>query len=224
MAEVEKSAPSVEEALEAALAELGVSEQEATVEVVQEPRTGVLGIGGQPAIVRVRTTGSGADAESDEAIEEQAEIAAEFVEGLLEEIGLEADIEINTVPEGTYVEVWAVDEGESMGTLIGRKGSTLDALQDLVRSVVLQRTGERCHVLIDVEDYRKRRRDQVRRHAQDASARVKRSGKPESLPPMNAYERKIAHDAVAEAGGLETASEGEEPNRRVIIRRAGPQA
>jgi spoIIIJ-associated protein len=94
----------------------------------------------------------------------------------------------------------------------------------LVRSVVMRQTGERCSVLVDVEDYRKRRRDQVLRHASDAAARVRRTGNEVALEPMSAYERKLVHDAVAAIGGLETLSEGQEPNRRVVVRVASSGA
>jgi spoIIIJ-associated protein len=217
MQEVERSAPTVEEAVEAALAELGVSEQEAEVEVVQEPRSGLLGIGGQEAVVRVRAR---SDAQADaEDVDEQAEVAADFVEGLLEAVGVVGEVDVNEVDGVTYVEIWADDDPDALGLLIGKRGNTLESIQELVRIVVHRATGERCSVLVDVEDYRKRRRAQVLHRARDAAHRVKKSGRQEALEPMSAYERKLVHDAVAEMGGLETASEGEEPDRRVVIRR-----
>jgi len=224
MAEIERSAASVEEAIEAALAELGISEQEAHVEIVQEGRSGFLGLAAQPAIVRVRATsaapGGGPPEESSEELEEQLGVAEEFLLGLLERMGLVADVEPAVVDGAAYVDVWGRDDGDDVGILIGRRGHTLESLQELVRSVVHQRTGERCEVLVDVEDYRKRRRSRLERVAQDAARRVRKTGKPEALEPMNAYERKIVHDSVAGIGGLATASEGEEPNRRVVIRRS----
>jgi spoIIIJ-associated protein len=219
MLEVERSAPTVEEALEAALAELGVSEQEAEVEIVQEPRSGLLGIGGQAAVVRVRTRGA-SDEESED-VDEQAEIAADFVEGLLDAIGVVGEVDVNEVDGVTYVEIWADDDPDALGLLIGKRGNTLESVQELVRIVVHRVTGERCSVLVDVEDYRKRRRAQVLHRARDAARRVKKSGRQEALEPMSAYERKLVHDAVAEMGGLQTASEGEEPERRVVISRNG---
>ena len=105
-----------------------------------------------------------------------------------------------------------------MGVLIGRHGHTLDALQELVKGTVHHQTGDRCRVVVDVEDYRKRRRDMVARRAQDAARRVLRSGKAETLEPMGAFERKIVHDLVGQFEGLETASEGQEPNRFVVVR------
>jgi spoIIIJ-associated protein len=115
--------------------------------------------------------------------------------------------------------VWGVSAQEDMGLLIGKRGHNLDALQELVRSHVQRQTDQRCHVLVDVEDYRKRRRTMIARMAHDAARRVQKTGRPESLEPMTAYERKVVHDTVAELGGLETASEGEEPQRFVVIRR-----
>jgi spoIIIJ-associated protein len=216
MREVERSAPSVEEAIEAALEELGVSEQEAHVEIVQEPRQGLLGIGSHEAVVRVsvpevEVTG--------ELAEEQAEIAAEFLEGLLERMGITADVENDVVDGVMYVDILGAQEDEGMGILIGRHGQTLDALQQLVRAAVQRRTEGRCVVMVDVEDYRKRRRSQLSAKAREAAKRVKRSGRQERMEPMNAYERKIVHDAAGEVAGVETSSEGEDPERRVVIRR-----
>ncbi len=227
MQEIERSAASVEEAIELALRDLGVSEQEAQVSIVQEPRSGFLGLNSQAAVVRVRVAGgppAGGDGERDEAeqaaIDEQADLAADFVEGTLAAMDLDADVEISDADGLTYVDIWGVEGGEDMGLLIGKGGHTVDALQELVRGFVYHRTGERCRVLVDVEDYRKRRRSQLIRKARDAARDVKRSGTPQALEPMNAFDRKIVHDAVAEVGGLETASEGEEPDRRVVIRRS----
>jgi spoIIIJ-associated protein len=243
--EIERSAASVEEAIEAALQELGISEQEASIQILQEPRSGILGIKSQPAVVRVRATrpvpkpvgpaddelhdegdeGSdpredGEDLPDQEDREDQADAAADFVQGLMDAMGLEADVEIQTVDRITYVDVWAATEGDDMGLLIGKHGHTLDALQELVRSHVQRRVGGRCLVQIDVEDYRKRRRSRVASRAREVANRVKRSGRAEALEPMGAFERKIVHDTVAGVGGLETASEGEEPSRRVVVRKA----
>ncbi len=269
MREVERSAGSVEEALEVALAELGVSEQEADVEILQEPRGGFLGMGSQPAVVRVRVrgdstddragsgvpstpvdddgmgppqapggaaedgdAGEGPEPDSDSAAEEQApempadlremledqaDIVADFLEGLFDAMDLRAEVETG-VEQGTmYVDIWATDDDENVGLLIGRHGQALDALQEIVRAIVLRRTDERCQVVVDVEDYRKRRKAQLVSRARQTARRVQKSGRPEELEPMNAFERKIVHDAVAAIGGVTTGSEGEDPDRRVVI-------
>jgi spoIIIJ-associated protein len=287
MPEVERSAPSVEEAIDLALADLGVSEQEATVEVVQEARGGFLGVGAQPAVVRVRapersipseqgvhggpvsddaaeprdslatidsdvsavggdvTTGpdhrsvapgTAADADAGQEpssreeqrdepdVDDQADVAADFLEDVLDRMGMDAVVEIVDVDGITYVDIWGEDDEDSIGALIGRRGATLDGLQELVRSVIQRQTGERCQVVVDVEDYRKRRRSQLIRMAHQAATKARRTGQAQTLEPMTAYERKLVHDAVADLGDLTTESEGEEPNRRVVIRAGAAQS
>ncbi len=214
--EIERSAASVEEAIEAALADLGISEQEARIQILQEPRQG-SGLNAQAAVVRVRPAPS---APSEEERGEQAEAAAAFLRGLLQAMELDADVEIQSPSEITYVDIWSTDADEDMGLLIGKGGHTLDALQELVRGSVQRLVEGRCLVQVDVEDYRKRQRSRIAGRAGEVARRVKKTGRPESLDPMPAFERKVVHDTVSDIGGLETASEGEEPNRRVVIRRA----
>jgi spoIIIJ-associated protein len=132
---------------------------------------------------------------------------------------LDADVDHNVVDGVMYVDILAGQDAEGMGLLIGRHGQTLDALQEVVRCAVQRRTESRCRVMVDVEDYRKRRRSQLIQRVRSVAARVRRTGKPERMDAMNPYERKIVHDAAAEVGGVETASEGEEPDRRVVIRK-----
>jgi spoIIIJ-associated protein len=227
--EVERSAPSVEEAIEAALAELGATEQEVAVQILQEPRSGFLGVGGQEAVVRVRVRARREEA-SEEDLEEQAEIAADFVEGLLSRMGLVADVEQGVADGTMYLNVVGGEsesqdgedeDGEDMGLLIGRHGQTLEAVQELTRVVVSHRTGLRCRVIVDVEDYKKRQRARLVSKAREVAKRVAKTGREEVLDPMNPYERKVVHDAVAEVSGVESSSRGEEPDRRVVIRPRG---
>jgi spoIIIJ-associated protein len=222
--EVERSAPSVEQAIELALTELGASEQEVSVQILQEPKGGFLGVGSQDAIVRVRVTGRAAPEVADEDLEEQGDIAAEFLDGIVSRLGIDADVE-PVFRDGTmYVEILPPEDAEpeddedDMGLLIGRHGQTLEALQDLARTVVGNRTGGGARIVVDAEDYRRRQRSRLEAHARDVARRVARSGREEALEPMNAYERKIVHDAVATVRGVETTSRGEEPDRRVVIR------
>jgi spoIIIJ-associated protein len=218
--EIEGSAPSVEEAIEVALAELGATEQEVTVQILQEPREGFGGVGSQEAVVRVRLRARREEA-SEEDLEEQAEIGAEFLEGLLARIGFMAEVQPR-VDQGTmYLDVVAgeaEDDEEDMGLLIGRHGQTLEAVQELTRVVVSHKTGLRCRVIVDVEDYKKRQRARLVSKAVEIARRVARTGREEALDPMNAYERKVVHDAVAAVSGVESSSRGEDPDRRVVIR------
>lgn len=216
MREVERSAGSVEEAIEAALEELGVSEQEASVVIVQDSQRGLLGFGSQEAIVRVRVRDDLVSAEA----EEHAELAEDFLAGLLELMDVDADLDHDVVDGVMYVDILAGGD-EGIGLLIGRHGQTLDALQELMRSAVQRQTESPCRVMVDIEDYRKRRRSQLSDRARTAVAKVRRTGQPESLEPMNAYERKVIHDVAGEVGGVETSSEGEDPERYVVIHKKG---
>jgi spoIIIJ-associated protein len=220
--EIRRSAPSVEEAVEAALGELGLSEQEADVEVVQEPRSGLLGVGAQEAVVVVRARVRSEDDLSEEDLEEQAEVAAEFLEGMLERMGIQANVEPNLEDGTMYVDVIGPEpDDEDMGLLIGRHGLTLEAVQELTRVVVAQRTGQRARVVVDVEDYRKRQIDRLTARIRETAARVRRTGRSEALEPMNPFLRRIVHGTVAEVDGVDSASEGEGAERRVVIRRRG---
>jgi spoIIIJ-associated protein len=218
--EIERSAPSVEEALEAALEELGATEQQVVVQIVQEPRGGFLGVGSQDAVVRVRLKNRPGDLTEDD-LEEQGEIAADFLEGLLTRMGLTAGVELNFEDGTMYVDILGTDpDDEDMGLLIGRHGQTLEALQELTRMAVIHRTGLRSRVVVDVEDYKKRQRDRLEARAREIAKRVARSGQEEELEPMNPYERKLVHDVVAAVEGATSSSRGEEPERFVVIQRS----
>lgn len=221
MEEIRRSAPSVEEALEAALGELGLSEQEADVEVVQEPRSGVFGVGAQEAIVVVRARARPGGDVSDDDLEDQAEIAAEFLEGMLERMGIAATVE-PALEDGTmYVDVIGPEpDDEDMGLLIGRHGQTLEAIQELTRVVIGRRTGLPARVVVDIEDYRKRQIERLFARVREIANRVVRTGRSETLEPMNPFLRKMVHTAVAEVDGVESSSEGEGAERRVVIRRS----
>jgi spoIIIJ-associated protein len=168
--------------------------------------------------------GSGVEGEAREGVEtdapdleEQADAMADFVEELLERMGVDAIAEPTTHRGHVYVDI--VDGPEDdMALLIGRHGQTLDAIQELARTAVGRRLDDRIRVLIDVGDYRKRAEDRLVEHAREVAERVDGTGKEEHLDPMNAYERKLVHDVVAEFDGLESVSEGADPDRFVVIK------
>jgi len=211
----EKAAPSVEEAVEAALAELGITEQEARVEVLQEAKGGFLGVGAQEAVVRVTERSAAPDPED---LEEQADAVADFLDELLQHMDIDAAAEPVLHGDHMYVDVVGDDE-DDMALLIGRHGQTLDAIQELTRMAVGRRLDERIRVLVDVEDYRKRHEDRLVQKATDVARRVVRTGRDEEFEPMNPYERKLVHDAVAAVPGAESSSRGEEPHRYVVVRK-----
>ncbi len=164
-------------------------------------------------------TGDGTDApelspqERLDQLDEEARLAADFVEGLLDILDLPGDIVEEVAEEQAVVRVTDVGSG----LLIGRRGATLDALQELVRSAVQRQTERRSHVRIDVEGYRARHAEKLRDRAREAIAEVRETGEPVRLEPMDAYERKLMHDLVGRTGGVTSLSEGQEPKRRVVI-------
>lgn len=146
-------------------------------------------------------------------LDEESELAADFVEGLLDLLDLPGDIVIEVTEDTAVVNVSDVGSG----LLIGRRGATLDALQELVRSSTQRQTERRSHVRVDVEGYRARQLEKLRDKAREAIAQVRETGEPYRLEPMDAYERKMMHNLVAKTGGVTSTSEGAEPKRRVVI-------
>lgn len=146
-----------------------------------------------------------------ERLENEGDIAADYLEELLDIADLDGDID--TYVEGGRAHVSIVTEGEK---LVGKDGVVLDALQELARLAVMTETGHRSRLMLDIAGHRDRRRAELTILAKDAIAEVKDTGEQARLAPMNPFERKIIHDIVAEAG-LVSESEGEEPRRRVVI-------
>jgi spoIIIJ-associated protein len=161
--------------------------------------------------------GSGPAGDEDEVIEiadleQEGEIAADYIEGLLDIADLDGDIDMDV--EGNRAVVSVV--GATLDELVGRRGEVLEALQELTRLAVHRQTGTRARLMLDVGGYRARRRAELTEVGRDAADEVKRTGSPKSLAAMTPFERKIVHGAVAEVG-LQSESEGEEPNRRVVV-------
>jgi spoIIIJ-associated protein len=158
-----------------------------------------------------------ADAADGADLEEQADAIADFVEELLERMGIDAIAEPTTHRGHVYVDIVEGPE-DDMALLIGRHGQTLDAIQELARTAVGRRLDDRIRVLVDVGDYRKRQEERLVEHAREVAERVQTSGAEERFDSMNAYERKLVHDVVAEFDGLESVSEGVDPDRFVVVR------
>ena len=150
-------------------------------------------------------------------LEQEQEIAADYLEGLLDIVG-DPDSEFDMGVEGDRALVSVV--GGSLRELVGPRGEVLEALQELTRLAVHRQTGERTRLMLDVGGYRARRRMELTALGRDAAEDVSRTGVARRLEPMTPFERKIVHDAVA-AAGLRSESEGEEPNRRVVVLPAG---
>ena len=162
-------------------------------------------------------TGEVAPGLTDEAdLELEGEIAADYIEGLLDVADLDGDIDMDVEGDRAVVSV----VGATLDELVGSRGEVLEALQELTRLAVHRNTGNRTRIMIDVGGYRSRRRTELAETGREAADEVKRTGAPKKLWAMNPFERKIVHDAVA-AAGLRSESEGEEPDRRVVVLPAG---
>jgi spoIIIJ-associated protein len=290
---VETTGRTIEAALDAALDELGVDENDVEYEVLVRPRGGLLGrFGGEARIrarvkpisrekpgearrrsrrrgrggdrtddsvsgerVSTRTGGNGSregtasrparsrgrrrrgggggrgerprqeqqqgatvDEQPDISVDEQADQAVDFTRGLVEAFGAKADVGSHLEDEDTVlVEV----TGENLGLLVGPRGATLAAIEELVRTVVQRQTGGHgVRVHVDVGGYRAKRREALAEFARQLAERVREEDEEQALEPMGASDRKVVHDVVAEMDGVSTISEGEEPRRRVVIRPA----
>jgi spoIIIJ-associated protein len=149
-------------------------------------------------------------------LELEGEIAADYIEGLLDVADLDGDIDMDVEGDRAVVSV----VGATLDELVGSKGEVLEALQELTRLAVHRQTGGRTRIMIDVGGYRSRRRTELAETGREAADEVMRTGMPKKLWAMNPFERKVVHDAVA-AAGLRSESEGEEPDRRVVVLPAG---
>jgi spoIIIJ-associated protein len=165
-----------------------------------------------------RDTGDGgADTgPSAEELDAEADAAADLLEGLLDALDLGGDLRIRVHESHAEVEIVDVQEG----VLIGRRGQTLEAVQDLVQTAMQRRFERRSRVMVDVDGYRARRIERLLERADEAIERVLDGGEPERLEPMDVFERRLVHQRVAEAGGLVSRSLGREPGRRVVIEQA----
>lgn len=155
------------------------------------------------------------DVTSIDQLNEEADIAADYLEGLLDIADYEGDIEMGVRNNRPTVQIVA-DDDTDIKHLIGRNGEVVDALQQLTRLAVQQKTGERSHLIVDVDGFLKRKRQHLRDVALDAIDAVKESGEPMDLKPMNSFERKVVHDVVRDEG-LKSRSHGEEPHRYVTV-------
>jgi spoIIIJ-associated protein len=147
-------------------------------------------------------------------IEEQAEAAEAFTQGLVDAFDLGAEVRSVIIDDGVLVDV----TGQELGLLVGPRGATLNAIEELVRTVVQRQTdGHGVRINVDVGGYRAKRREALAEFTRGIAARVIETDRPQALEPMSASDRKVVHDTVAEIDGVATESEGEDPRRRVVL-------
>ncbi|MGZ4119283.1 MAG: RNA-binding cell elongation regulator Jag/EloR [Actinomycetota bacterium] len=149
----------------------------------------------------------------DDLLDDQADAAEDFIHGLLDVLDMDGEAEADITDDTIEVRV----AGPDMGLLIGRHGSTLEALQELTRAAVQHRTSARARLVLDIEGYRERQRSMLERQARSAASQVRKTRRPVELDPMSSFERKVIHSSLSDFQGVRTASEGEEPERRVVI-------
>lgn len=244
---LEKSGKTEEAAIAAALEELGLDRDDVSVEIVERAKSGFLGIGASPAVVRVQyeapdeelETVAEAAAESPAAAPAEAQPAAApaapaaavdepesyariraFVSGLLEHMGIQAEIEITARDNGG---VNVNLSGSNMGAVIGRRGETLDAIQHLTNYAVNRGSDKHMHISVDAESYRAKREESLVRLAEKMAAKAIKYKRSMALEPMNSYERHVIHTALQDYEGVTTSSTGTEPNRCVVVSYEKPQ-
>jgi len=200
---IEAKGDTIDAAIQNALNILGCDRDEVSVEVVSNPKSGFFGFGKQPAVVKVTFEASPAGK------------AKDFLEGLLIRFGTPAHIEIseNADEKTIHLEL----SGENMGSIIGRRGDTLDALQYLTSIVTNKDEEDRWRVTVDTENYRAKREASLIALANKTAQKALKYNKSVALEPMNPHERRIIHSALQDTEGVTTYSTGSEPTRKVII-------
>lgn len=249
---VEVTGKTVEEATALALEQLGVAEEDADVEVLEEAKAGLFGrVRGEGRVrARVRPTSPRPKSEertargrparpapasperetlprsrpprpapsesSKEEIDAVSAAGTTFLEGLLDAFGVEA--QVTTGVQGPYLEFRIAGDPSGLGVLIGPKAQTLQAAQELLRTVIFHQVGEtNVRVLLDVASYRERRRVALEAFTHKVAAEVQSTGDRRVLEPMSAMDRKVVHDTAGQIDGVESHSEGEDPFRRVVL-------
>lgn len=232
---LEKSARTEDLAIAEALKELGMDRDDVSVEILERAKSGFLGIGASPAVIRVSYECPDEEPEVVPAAVEAAveETAAEIVDenpdyaqirkfltGLLERMGVKAEMEISPRANGG---INVNLTGNSMGAIIGRRGETLDAIQHLTNYVVNKGSDKHLHISVDAECYRSKREESLTRLAEKMAEKAIKYKRSMALEPMNSYERHVIHTALQNYEGVTTSSTGVEPNRRVVVSYVKPE-
>ncbi len=240
---IEVTGKTIDEAIEKGLRELGLEREDVTVEVLENPKSGFLGIGAVPAKILMKEFSLDGDDEIEEEVKEEAPApapakkekkekktavasannsdAAEFLGKVLSFICDDAHVEEKQGEDGS-VSLEIV--GPNLGGIIGRRGETLDALQHITNLVINRGSSDKKRITLDAENYRAKRSESLDRFARRAASQVLKYKRNKALEPMNAYERHIVHVALQGMENISTSSVGVEPNRRVIINYTGPDA
>ncbi|MCT4633330.1 MAG: protein jag [Firmicutes bacterium] len=201
MKTLEITGKTVESAIDAALMQLNTTIDKVDVEILENASKGFLGFGAKEARVKVVLK------------EDSEDIAREFLMNIFKQMNIEAELTIEVKKEGLFINI----VGKHMAILIGKRGQTLDSLQYLVSLVVNKNRDDYLRVVLDTENYRKKREETLIKLANKLAYKVKKYRKSVVLEPMNPYERRIIHSAVQNNEFVNTRSEGEEPYRKVVL-------
>lgn len=202
MKQVTATGQTVEEAVKSALAQLNTSKDRTEVSIIDEGKKGIFGIfGSRPAIVKVTVK------------IDPLEEATKYIVELAREMGV--SVQVETVREGKHVHL--ILTGEKIALLIGKRGQTLNSLQYLTQLVLNRYSDQYLTVMLDAEDYRKRRNETLIQLAERLAQKAVRTGKNVALEPMPSYERKVIHTALVENRKIKTYSDGTEPYRHIVI-------
>ena len=218
MSYIDVTGKTEDEAIRKALEQLHMDRDDVSVEILERAKSGFLGIGSSPA--RVRVTYGQEEPEAPAAPvqelcqDDNARRITEFLTGLLEHMDSPARVQVTETEKGRYS---VVLEGQKLGQLIGRRGETLDAIQQLTNYAVNSGREKRIRVHVDAENYRAKREQSLESLARKVAAKVTRYRRSVTLEPMNAYERHVIHAALQDVPGVNTYSIGSEPNRRVVV-------
>lgn len=202
MKQVTASGQTVKDAVQSALVQLNTTEDLVNIEVIEEGKKGMLGLfGSKRAIVKVTVK------------EDPIEQAAKYLKEIAE--AFSSDVVVKTTLD--HQSVTFELSGEKIAMIIGKRGQTLNALQHIVQVMLNRRSDTRFRVIVDAEDYRSRRQATLEQLAHRLADKALKTKKPVTLEPMPSYERKVIHSALQEQSGVETFSDGHEPNRHVVI-------
>ena len=235
---LEKSGRTEDDAINAALKELGLDRDDVSVEVLERAKSGFLGIGASPAVIRVSyevpdekpavaaepvvvkteapkaAPAAETEAPTAEASDDGYGEIRSFLTGLLDRMGVKAELEIAPRENGGInVNI----SGSNMGAIIGRRGETLDAIQHLTNYVVNRNSDTHLHISVDAENYRSKREESLTKLAEKMAEKAIKYKRSMALEPMNSYERHVIHTALQNYKGVTTSSTGVEPNRRVVV-------
>ena len=230
MTTVTKTAESVEEAVKAALEELGTTKDQVNIEVIQEPSAGFLGVGKKDAEVKVtlidneQPIASSDDSDDDtyygddenfegDTATEAEDAAVNFVAEVLSGIGIHGNMDSYREDDTIYISV----TGSDCASAIGRHGETLDAISYMTNLIANKHSDERVHVHLDVGGYKKHREQVLKNLAGKAASRAVRTGRKVDMEPMNPAQRRLVHAYLQDFEGVTTHSEGTEPNRHIVV-------